>query len=111
LAGFIGKFYLFSSVIQRGGFWYVVLAVIGVLNSAVSLYYYMKVTKAMWLSAPADDKPLGAHPGYVALTTLLAVPTIVLGLYWSPLSGPIKSSIAFFRSPAAAIQASAGPQK
>src|SRR5205807_2531930 len=45
-AGFMGKFWLFSSAIDAGYYW---LAVIGVLNSAVSLYYYVRVVVFMYL--------------------------------------------------------------
>ena len=96
LAGFIGKFYLFSSVIAHGGFWYVMLAIIGVLNSAVSLYYYMKVIKAMWIASPVGDRAVRVRPAYVALTSVLAVPTLVFGLAWESLSTEIRSSMAFF---------------
>src|SRR4029079_16336623 len=45
-AGFMGKFWLFSAAIEEGYYW---LAVIGVLNSAVSLYYYIRVVVFMYL--------------------------------------------------------------
>jgi len=46
-AGFIGKYLIFAAVVQRGGFWYVLLAMIGVLNSVVSLFYYARIIKAV----------------------------------------------------------------
>jgi NADH-quinone oxidoreductase subunit N len=46
LAGFIGKFYLFAAVI-RGEFY--ALALIGALNSVVSLYYYARIVRTMFL--------------------------------------------------------------
>ncbi|MDP7039515.1 MAG: NADH-quinone oxidoreductase subunit N, partial [Myxococcota bacterium] len=97
LAGFIGKFYIFASVLERGGFWLTALAILGVVNSAISLYYYMRVVKAMYLSDTADTQPLGVHRGYVLVTTLLAVPTLVLGLYWSPLSTTVRNSLQIHR--------------
>ena len=51
-AGFIGKFYLFSAAVKNG---YVGLAVLGVLNSAVSIYYYLRPVVYMYmLPAPAE---------------------------------------------------------
>jgi NADH-quinone oxidoreductase subunit N len=44
-AGFFGKYYIFSAAVERG---MVTLAVIGVLNSAVSLYYYLRVVVYMY---------------------------------------------------------------
>jgi NADH-quinone oxidoreductase subunit N len=57
LAGFFGKFYVFTAVVkaeprQLGLLWLVVLA-IGM--SAVSLYYYLQVLKRIYISDPADD--------------------------------------------------------
>ncbi|EFH10011.1 NADH-quinone oxidoreductase subunit NuoN [Pseudoroseomonas cervicalis] len=56
LAGFFGKLYVFLAAVQ-GGFW--VLAVIGVLTSAVSAYYYLRVIKVMYFDAgeALDPRP------------------------------------------------------
>lgn len=51
-AGFIGKFYLFSGALQQGYLW---LAIIGVLNSAASVYYYLRVMVYMYMK-PADEE-------------------------------------------------------
>lgn len=83
-SGFIGKFLIFGSLIQSQS--YLWLAFLGVLNSVVSLYYYTKVLRAMWLEKPegtetADLKlPLFQTLGLVGL----ALPTIILGLFFSP---------------------------
>ncbi|NOZ86966.1 MAG: NADH-quinone oxidoreductase subunit N [Deltaproteobacteria bacterium] len=86
LAGFIGKFYLFASLLETGTMFFYGLAFVGVLNSVVSLFYYARVVKAMYLKNPrgkAMPVPLG--PGYSVLLLILAVPTLVLGVYWQPL--------------------------
>jgi NADH-quinone oxidoreductase subunit N len=79
-AGFIGKVYLFKAVIAKEYYW---LAVIGVLNSVVSLYYYVRIVKVMFLDTPDE----AAAPGPVAISrlhgavlTLLAVPTVLFGI-------------------------------
>jgi NADH-quinone oxidoreductase subunit N len=51
-AGFIGKFYLFSGAVQAGYIW---LAVIGVLNSAASVYYYLRVMVFMYFKEPTEE--------------------------------------------------------
>ncbi len=51
-AGFIGKFYLFSGAIQKGFIW---LAVIGVLNSAASVYYYLRIMVYMYFKESTED--------------------------------------------------------
>ena len=84
-AGFAGKYLIFAAVVQRGGFWYVLLAVIGVLNSAVSLFYYARIIKAMYLEEAVDERPLEVPAVYTGLLVALAVPILALGLYWTPL--------------------------
>jgi NADH-quinone oxidoreductase subunit N len=51
-AGFIGKFYLFSGAIKAGYLW---LAIIGVLNSAASVYYYLRVMVFMYMKDPVEE--------------------------------------------------------
>ena len=51
--GFIGKFYLFAAVIRRQ---FYVLALVGILNSVVSLYYYMRPIRTMFLDQPRGDE-------------------------------------------------------
>jgi len=84
-AGFIGKWLIFAAVVQQGGFWYVLLAVIGALNSAVSLFYYARIIKAMYLEDATDERPLAVPAVYTGVLVALAVPVFVLGVYWTPL--------------------------
>ena len=51
-AGFTAKFYIFAGAIEAGYIW---LAVLGVLNSAVSLYYYLRVMVQMYFKDPEED--------------------------------------------------------
>lgn len=51
-AGFIGKFYLFAGAVQSGYIW---LAIIGVLNSAASVYYYLRVMVFMYMKKPEEE--------------------------------------------------------
>ncbi len=80
-SGFIGKVYLFAEVINRGVYW---LAVVAALNSVVSLYYYMRIVKVMFLEDPKDKSELAVPVFPRALLCLLAVPTLVMGVYWEP---------------------------
>jgi NADH-quinone oxidoreductase subunit N len=87
LAGFIGKFYLFAALLRAESPFFYVVALIGVVNSAVSLYYYARVVKAMYLEQAEGEAPaLPLSVAHAAFLTLLAVPTIVLGLWWAPLA-------------------------
>lgn len=79
-AGFVGKFFLFTAAIQADLLW---LAVVGIANSVVSLFYYMRIAKAMFFDPPADDAPLPIEgEGLAVLLGLLALATVLLGLFW-----------------------------
>ena len=96
-AGFIGKFYVFAAVVNQGGWFYYVLALVGVVNSVVSLYYYAMVVRAMFLEAPAGEPSrLSVSPGYAFLLTVLAIPTVILGVYWRPLAELASASLGIY---------------
>jgi len=83
LAGFVGKFYLFTALLQKGGPGYTLLAVVGGLNSVVSLFYYARVLRAMYLREP-EGAPVEVRPLYRLTLVGLVLPTIALGIYWAP---------------------------
>jgi NADH-quinone oxidoreductase subunit N len=81
-AGFMGKFWLFGAAIESGYIW---LAVIGVLNSAVSLYYYIRVVVYMMLkNEPAGSEPKQS-PALAFAMVAAVVATLLLGIYPQPL--------------------------
>jgi NADH-quinone oxidoreductase subunit N len=90
-AGFIGKWYLFTAVWERtggaGGGWYAVLLVVAALNTAVSLYYYARIIRAMFLDAPSAAEPsaLRAPVGYQLIVGTFAALVIVFGILPQPL--------------------------
>jgi len=101
-AGFMGKFWLFGAAIDSGYVW---LALIGVLNSAVSLYYYARVLKAMYFEqAPAgEDGPLELPAVHRATMWAMAVPTVGLFLVWSPLVRYVNLSLLQWLPAAASV--------
>ena len=68
LAGFMGKFYVLSAAIQAKYYW---LAVIGVLNSVVAAYYYLRVVMYMYFREPAGE--MGRPDFSPAYTVVIAV--------------------------------------
>lgn len=93
-AGFIGKFFLFAAVIKQE---FYLLAVVAVLNSVISLYYYVRVVKVMFLDFPEpSDGAVSVTPDAAALLGLLTALTILLGLYWAPLIRFTSQSVQFF---------------
>ena len=96
-AGFLGKFYLFSAIVSREMYGF---ALLGVLNSVISLYYYAKILKAMFFDAPEVTMPTGktsfdCKVAY-AFITLLLVPTVVIGVYGEPLMNVIRDTLVIF---------------
>lgn len=82
-AGFIGKFFVFKAAIERGLY---ALAVIGVVNSLISIGYYLKVVYVMYMREPVE--PEGPPPLAVAdrlALSLCAAGILVLGIFPSPL--------------------------
>jgi NADH-quinone oxidoreductase subunit N len=77
-AGFMGKFWLFGAAIEAGYVW---LAVIGVLNSAVSLYYYVRVVVFMYLKKETTGSEPSLSPGLAFTVALAVVATIAFGIY------------------------------
>ncbi len=79
--GFIGKFFLFKAVMDQQLY---ILALIAVINNVVSLVYYMRVVKAMYLEKPLDSMPaeIRVSPLYNTILVVLVVPVIYLGLFF-----------------------------
>jgi len=83
LIGFVGKFYLFSAAVKSG---YVGLAVIGVLNSVISVYYYLGVLVRMYMSEGGAEVTQPSSRPYIFATLLLTVAgTVAFGLFPSSL--------------------------
>lgn len=79
LAGFVGKFYIFSAAIKSG---YVILAVIGVINSVIAVYFYLRVTVAMYMKPPAREfAPLSLSPYMIVALIISVWGTIHLGIF------------------------------
>ena len=77
-AGFFGKFYIFRAAIDAD---LISLTIIGVLNSLVSVYFYLGVVVSMYMRQPADEEPVVSFPA-LARTALLvtSLATLYLGL-------------------------------
>lgn len=82
MAGFVGKFYIFSAAIKEG---HIPLVVIAVLNTVISFYYYLKVVVQMYMKEPAGE----FHPTLSPLTILVVVIAILgtfqLGIFPGPI--------------------------
>lgn len=94
--GFIGKLYVFTAVLNAGSQW-VWLAVIGVINSAISLYYYVKVFRNMFVrGTDLVQEPLKFSVPSISLVYILAFCTLFFGLYFTPIVNWANYSAAMF---------------
>ena len=93
-AGFVGKLLLFAAVI-KGQFY--ILAVVAIMNSVISLYFYARIVKTMFLDTPtSEDGQVAMTVSVFPLLLLLAIPTVFFGLYWGPLLRYTNESLSFF---------------
>jgi NADH-quinone oxidoreductase subunit N len=134
LAGFIGKFYLFTAALDRGAAYPVIaacapdmrealsfagkvqcavsggnafvwLALIGALNSAISLYYYARVVRNMYLQRPDEGAgPIEEDWPAKAILGPIAVALIAGGIYWTPILNACNRAIEFRRPEIAEVR-------
>ena len=77
MVGFMAKFYIFSAVIKAG---LVPLAIIGVINSLISVYYYLRVIVVMYMQEGDENSYDGTEWVSVAASGLLALLVIYMGV-------------------------------
>lgn len=79
--GFMGKLFVFGAAIDQGLY---LLAVIGIINSVISVYYYFGVARLAFFSQAPDESPI--RPGFTmnAVVTVTMVMTLLIALYGQP---------------------------
>jgi NADH-quinone oxidoreductase subunit N len=84
LSGFVGKLEVFIAAIDAGQAW---LAVIAVLNTVVSLFYYLRIIAPAVLSPAAEDagQPRAATPAPAAALAAATIATVAFGVAAEPL--------------------------
>jgi NADH-quinone oxidoreductase subunit N len=76
-AGFVGKFYIFSAAVEAN---LIPLAIIGILNSILSLFFYLRVIRIMYVDEPS--RQFGHLPLPIIMALIVAaLGTLVLGLF------------------------------
>ena len=92
LAGFMAKFYVFSAAVKSKFYW---LAILGVLNSAISVYYYLRVTVLMYFREPEREiTDLQFSPASVLALLLALIGTLYMGIFPSNVLSFAQRSIA-----------------
>ena len=80
-AGFIGKFYLFAGLIETGNPWLVRLAILAVLMSVVSLYYYIRFIRAMYIEGETEPQPVTLAPSLRVALVAAAILVLYIGVF------------------------------
>jgi len=94
-AGFIGKYFIFLSLVETGHYY---LAVLGVVYAVVALYYYFRIVVAMFMQKPLAEVPYATGLGLqVALGISLAM-TLLIGIYPQPIIDIAREAIRPFFS-------------
>lgn len=89
-AGFVGKFYVFMEAINAG---YVSLAIIAVVFSAISAFFYLRVIMYMYMKDPVNDVTLTTSPSMSIALAVTAMMVLVFGVFPSILLNLVRLSI------------------
>jgi proton-translocating NADH-quinone oxidoreductase chain N len=89
-AGFVGKLFVFGAAVQAG---YYYLAIIGVLNSVISVVYYFNVVRQMFFLPPPSEERLSLPRFPLAAAIICVVMVMVIGLYPQPLIDLVARSV------------------
>ena len=89
-AGFVGKLFVFGAAVQAG---YYYLAIIGVLNSVISVVYYFNVVRQMFFVPPPTEERLSLPRFPMAAAIICVVLVLIIGLYPQPLIDLVGQSV------------------
>jgi NADH-quinone oxidoreductase subunit N len=92
-AGFMAKIYIFGAAVDNGLAW---LAIIGVLNSVLSAFYYFRIIKIMVLAAPLQNTPIRLERLVLFALMVTTIGVLLFGIYPTPLIELAKSAVSSF---------------
>jgi len=93
-AGFIAKLYIFGAAISAGWYWLVLIAGI---TTVISLFYYIRVVRNMYFFKPEESAgKLEFDSGTKIILMLLLIPTLLFGVYFTPIFDIARQSIQMF---------------
>jgi NADH-quinone oxidoreductase subunit N len=95
-AGFLGKYYIFLSLIESQHYW---LAAVAVLYALFGLYYYLRIANSMLMRAPTEPGRLPVSVGMRFAVGLTALATIVIGVFPEPFIQTVNWSLGIAQSP------------
>ncbi len=98
-AGFVAKWFVFAAVLSHyageGGSWYVALAIVGALNTAVALYYYVRIIRAMFIEPPSSERAVRPRATYQLMLGAFSAALLLFGVWWNPIVDWTRWSLAF----------------
>jgi NADH-quinone oxidoreductase subunit N len=80
-AGFLGKYYIFLSLIQTGHY---ALAIVATLYVAVAIYYYFKIVRSMFVREATQEAPLATTVGLRMALAVSGLATLAIGIFPEP---------------------------
>jgi NADH-quinone oxidoreductase subunit N len=89
-AGFIGKYFIFLSLVETGHYY---LAVLAVAYAVVALYYYFRIVVAMFMRKAAEAAPLASSVGVRVALAITVSMTLVIGIYPQPFISMAREAI------------------
>jgi NADH-quinone oxidoreductase subunit N len=88
--GFFGKFYIFSAAMEQGMYW---LVFWGVINSVISVYYYLRPVVMMYMSEEQGDEVMATHLLTRMTVVFAAILIVLMGLFSSPVLRAVQKSV------------------
>ena len=76
--GFMGKVLVFSSAVDNGLAW---LAIVGVINSFISAYYYLGILRNIFMSSEKFEQKSNSNNNYILVASLSSLIVLVLGIF------------------------------
>jgi len=92
-AGFFGKLYVFGAAVNRNLAWY---AVVGALNSVISVYYYARVIKAMVIEGSENTTAISLPWTSHVMVWIMLLPTAGMMIFWNRIQELTNASMKFF---------------
>src|SRR3990172_2296860 len=92
-AGFVAKVYIFNAAVQSDLVW---LVIVGVINSAISAYYYLRVVSHMYLAPAPAEGDISPGPWLATALTVTGLGVLLLGLVPTPLIAAAERAVSVF---------------
>jgi len=98
-SGFFAKFFVLAELFSSES--YIWLAVVAIINSVISLYYYFRIVKSMYFLEDESEKeslnPVEPNLINKWVIIILSIQPLIFYIYWWPLQSLIESSITMFK--------------